>query len=244
MNLDKKHFLGLKNSYQKVSNKVIDQNDFKICDLEISRSFFKKKSLLNLEPEPIDVDVYAVLSGISFENNFLNFIEIILEKINLILIGHCYYLVKKENLGVEYAVIKWPDQTLNKKVLKESRKIIENSEIAPFFLKVFGIQLHPDGCIILKCVDERKEIFNLREKLINNVKGIPKKQSSWAHIPLGRILSPVGSETMKKLKRLITEIDNDINHNLLINSVHIVHEQQWYMEKKDYLFTKNLNKRS
>ena len=79
-----------------------------------------------------------------------------------------------------------------------------------------------------------------RKNLLENLDNIPNKQSNWSHIPLGRILEPIGVKNMSKFKTLITEINSELNHDILIDSVHIVHERKWYMEKKDYLYTKKL----
>ena len=48
-----------------------------------------------------------------------------------------------------------------------------------------------------------------------------------------------GGGTSEIFSRLI-EINNELNHDILIDSLHIVHERKWYMEIKDYLYTKKL----
>ena len=37
--------------------------------------------------------------------------------------------------------------------------------------------------VVLKGVDERREIFNLRKKIVNTINEIPKKQSNWHIFP-------------------------------------------------------------
>ena len=234
------HYIALKKSYEKVGNEINNQDDFFNDDLLSSRKFFSKKSLQEREPIPIDVNVFAILSGVSFENNFLNFIGEIYQRINFVLSDALYYLVKEENVGVEYAVLKWPNDYQDNKVLETAKNIMKNYSFDAFKLKIFGIQMHKDGCIVLKAVDERKEIFRFRESIISNVKDIPKKQSSWAHIPLGRILEPIGADKMNEFKKLLLDINSHLNYDLLIKEVHLVHEKKWYMEEKDYLLTKNL----
>ena len=95
---------------------------------------------------------------------------------------------KKREFRVEYAVLKWPDDPLNSSTVAQAENILQNYDSNKFILKIFGIQVHADGCIVLKGVDERREIFNLRKKIVNTINEIPKKQSNWAHIPLGENL--------------------------------------------------------
>jgi hypothetical protein len=240
MNPDKEHFQNLSSSYKEVSYLSSQIEDFDQKSLESSRLFFKKKSLENNKPSPIDVDVYAILSGISFENSFLNLINPLINSIKKILHSQEYYLVKPENLGVEYAVLKWPEDELNPTMLNEAKNAMMSSCIQNFKLKVFGIQFHTDGCIILKCADENMSIFKFRQHLKENTHNLPGKQSNWVHIPLGRILSPIGKECMTRLRKLIDEWDNILNYDIEIDAFHLVHEKKWYMENKEFLLTKSL----
>ena len=159
MLLERSHYIALKKSYEKVGNEMNDQVDFFSNDLLSSRNFFTNKSLEQRKPVPIDVEVFAILSGISFENNFLDFIYEIYQRINLILSDALYYLVKEENLGVEYAVLKWPGDNQDNKVIETAKNLIKDYPFHEFHLRIFGIQVHKDGCIVLKAVDERKEIL-------------------------------------------------------------------------------------
>lgn len=241
MNLNEKHFKKLSSSYNIVGSKIKNLSDFRKNDLEQSRSFFTSSSLLNNSPDPIEVDVYAILSGISFPPSFLDFIENIYEDLSDILGKSCHYLVNKENLGVEYAVLKWPNDHQNLSIVSQATDILKHYQLNPFNLKIFGIQVHTDGCIVLKGVDEGQEIFALRKKIVDSIKEIPKKQSSWAHIPLGRILEPLGVKKMMALKSLISETNIKLDYDLIIDKIHLVHEKKWYMEKKEYIFSKLLN---
>lgn len=241
MILDKNHYNFLKESYELVGSKINDKKDFDPANLKHSISLFENST--HNKPVPIEVDVYAILSGISFDENFLNYVSKIQKKIKKTLGNKRSYFVEPSNLGVEYAVLKWPDDVLHDNVLEDAKRILNEIEYTSFFLNVFGIQVHEDGCIILKCVDEDKLIFKLRDLLKLGIKNIPEKQSSWAHIPLGRILSPIGRDRMKELKHVISIIDNELNYNILINCVHLVHETKWYMEQKKYLVSKKFKKR-
>jgi hypothetical protein len=237
---DKDHFSYLKDSYLEAGYKINDRDDFTLTELKSSLSLFHQESPLEFMARPIDVDVFAVLAGISFENTFLSLIDSIHIRLLEIIKGNRFYLVEPKNLGVEYAVLKWPKDKHDPKIIDQALNILEEFNGTAFYLKVFGIQVHTDGCIILKCVDERKSIFKLRQTFMSCVENIPKKQSNWVHIPLGRILSPIGKSVMDDLKALVTEIDNELDYDIFIEHIHVVHEKIWYMEKKSYLSTKKL----
>lgn len=237
MKFDKNHFRKLNQSYEKISNLSSGLKDFDEKNLIASQKLFKKVSK---DPSPIDVEVLAILSGISFEKNFIEFITPIMASIKDILYLKNFYLVKPENLGVEYAVVKWPEDDLDAKLLKQAKEVVNSSELSKFKLKVYGMQLHIDGCIILKCIDENQSIFKFRNYLRENTDNLSIKQSNWVHIPLGRILSPIGEGTMSRLKDFILNCENTLNYDIEIDALHLVKEKKWYMEKKEYLLTKSL----
>ena len=240
MKFDKDHFSHLKNSYREVGCKINDRDDFLLTELESSLLLFHQQSPSEFMARPIDVDVFAVLAGISFENTFLSLVDSIHIKLLEIIKDNRFYLVEPKNLGVEYAVLKWPEDNYDPKIIEQALNVLDDFKGDAFYLKVFGIQVHTDGCIILKCVDQNQSIFKLRNTLISCVENIPKKQSNWVHIPLGRILSPIGKPGMADLKAVLAEIDNELNYDILIENIHVVHEKTWYMEKKSYLATKEL----
>jgi len=230
----------LLSSYDSVGN-LIDKNiDLKMADLMNSRSFFLNESINEKKPKPREVDVYAILSGISFYKESQEFIKKIILQLENILQEEIFYFVSQENLGVEYAVIKWPDDSYDQELIKNSKKFLDQWKGDPFCLRIVGIQIHIDGCIVLKGVDLGSEIYEFRKMLFSKVTGLPVKQSSWAHIPLGRVLAPVGEEKMKQLKALIGNLNRNLVHDVLIDKIHMVNEKRWYMEEKNYLHTKLL----
>ena len=129
--------------------------------------------------------------------------------------------------------MKWPEDDLDVKLLEQAKEVINSVELSKFKLKVYGMQFHIDGCIILKCIDENESIFKFRNYLRENTDNLPVKQSNWVHIPLGRILSPIGEEAMSRLKDFITNCDNTLNYDIEIDTLHLVNEKKWYMEKKN-----------
>ena len=231
-NFNEKHKLSLLKSYHEVSKLMDERKDFLIEELESSRLLFKKNSFLNKKPITVKVDVYAILSGISFDEKTTQKIISIINSIKKILEGEDFYFVKPENLGIEYAILKWPKDEVNHELINETESFLNQIEIPRFNLNIIGIQLHTDGCVILKGVDHEREIFNFRKKLKSYLNNLPKKQSNWAHIPLGRILSPIGQEKMIALKDKIYKLNLELNFNIPIDKVHFVQEKQWYMVDK------------
>ena len=61
----------VKKKYEEVGKLILKENDFKKENLKSSRSLFLKDSILRKKPTPIDVDLYAILSGISFRKKDL-----------------------------------------------------------------------------------------------------------------------------------------------------------------------------
>lgn len=237
---DEKHRAHLMESYNKVGHKIENVRDFSDEDLAESLLLFDPESLLKGAAQPIDVDVYAVLSGISFEKEFLRVIDNIYAQLRAVLSDKRYYLVKRDNLGIEYAVLKWPQEKVDHELIKSAISLLREYPAEPFSLKVCGIQLHRDGCVILKCVDEGASVFKIRDFLRTNLPNLPKRQSSWCHIPLGRVLEPIGLSQMNKLKATLAKIDDELDYDIPIREIHLVNEKTWYMESKDYLYTKVL----
>ena len=63
MNDEWYHFPILNKSYEKVSNLVLEKNSLDMTDISASRRLFTEESLSSNNPKPIEVDVYAILSG-------------------------------------------------------------------------------------------------------------------------------------------------------------------------------------
>ena len=145
-----------------------------------------------------------------------------------------------KNLGVEYCVFKWPNDYWNEDWGPDIVKKISLINFDSFIFTIYGIQINPDGCIVAKGYDEGESIFKIREYMKNELHFLPQKQSGWAHVPLGRILEPIGESKFLKLKQLFYDFQ-DINIvSCSINSIEYVHEKQWYMEKKNILFSHKL----
>lgn len=228
----------LQNSYDLVGDKIYSANSLNEKSLKQSIDLFTEKSLLERNPKPIDVEVFTLVSGLPFTNDLTSALQNIIKKISKTLEQTLCYWVKPENYGVEYCVFKWPTDTLERQRIDEIKLFLNSSNYNSFELKVIGIQLHQDGCLVAKGFDNGR-IRAIRSDLKSNLKFLPKKQSNWAHIPLGRILEPVSGDMFRKLKDEIKNLSYENIGTEKIIDTKLVYETRWYMEKRKILLNKN-----
>jgi hypothetical protein len=226
------HVLSLEKSYKKVGELTWLNNDFTNSSLQVSRGFFTDESLLLGSPIPKELDVYALLSGISFPAECSDKLANIQQSIDSIIGDSLHYWVKPLNFGMEYCVFKWPEDSWNDSWLPIIEKELNSLDTIPFYLNIHGIQINADGCVVAKGYDETGMIFKIREQLKANLEFLPRKQSNWAHIPIGRILEPIGSSKFLKLKAFIDKLNNTSISSVKIDSAKFVHETRWYMEER------------
>ena len=219
--------------------KIFNLNSLSLKSLQNSINLFESKSLIIKKPKPIDVKVYTLVSGLSFSGSLIKELEQIKNEIGIILNDTLCYWVKPENLGVEYCVFKWPNDLWKENWLNQIISFIKSKEYESFELKISGIQLHPDGCIIAKGFDNGK-IRNVRNDLMSNLQFTPSKQSNWAHIPLGRILEPVSGKNFNKFKKTMKQLSDKHIGNEKIIDQKLIYETRWYMEKKEILYLNEL----
>ena len=235
--LDFPHAEELRKSYDAVGNEVAMDVDLSEENLLSSRQLFVPDSLSRKKPIPKHLDVYALISGVSFSENFQLSLTNIQAEIVDILDGKLAYFVQGSNLGVEYCVFKWPDDTWHSDKTQTVHDILRNLTSSAFNLSISGIQLHRDGCIIARGYDQNKSVYKIRKHIQSKVEFLPIKQSSWCHVPLGRILEPIGAHKMEELKRYINTLNDKMLLTERINQMQFVHEKQWYMEKSTILRT-------
>jgi len=234
------HLESLKEGYELVGNETWKLDDLESSSIQSSRNFFTDESLDDRIPVPQKLEVYALLSGISFSKPFSDRLNIFRKDIKEILGDKLHYLVLPENLGVEHCVFKWPEESWNEDWKECIIDTISSLNIPAFDYHIFGIQLNKDGCIVAKGYDENRAIFNLRKTLRDNLEFLPERQSNWAHVPIGRILEPLGHRIFEELKEYFSQ--NSFSHfsTEKINSIKFVYETQWYMEEKSILKEFNL----
>jgi len=233
--MQKKHFSELKKSYAKVGDLTWHYEDFLEENISSSRSLYTLQSMSDRRPKPKNLEVYALVSGLSFRNDFSRRLVVIQEQISEILEDSLYYWVKPNNLGVEYAVFKWPDDQWDEAHLKNIKSALASIRKPSYHFYIKGIQINSDGCVVAKGFDQSNTLFQIREQLKSDLPFIPKKQSGWAHVPLGRILEPLGKEKFSRLKKTMEPLLNKDIATTEINVMKLVHETRWYMEEKTIL---------
>ena len=232
---NKSHFDCLRDAYDLVGNKTWAEEDFIDSSLGASRALFTDESLQSRRPTPKSLEVYALLSGLTFPEKFCSSLVGIQNSITDILADCLCYWVKPVNLGVEYCVFKWPEEHWDKKYFSIIDNFLQSVNEEPFNFHILGIQINPDGCVVAKGFDEGRQIFRLRERLKSEILFLPKRQSGWAHIPLGRILEPIGKDRFAKLKKLINVMSNQFICSTKILDMKFIHETRWYMEEREVL---------
>ncbi len=229
------HFAHLREAYRKVGDQTWSAEDFSTQNLEVSRNLFTPESLLARNPQPNKLEVYALLSGLSFSEEFTGKLVSVQMQISEILDQHLHYWVAPQNLGVEYCVFKWPAELLEEKRIGLIRKMLASICQPCFRFSIGGVQVNPDGCVVAKGFDEDSVLFRIRGQLKAGIPFLPPKQSGWAHVPLGRILEPLGKKRFAELGHLMETLSELQLATTKIKIMKLVHETRWYMENRTIL---------
>ncbi len=221
--------------YDIVFNKFKEKLIFDQNLLESSRNIFDIDDK-ETKAFPKKLEVIALLGGLEFDSDFQESIYEIQFNIKSILKNKLMYLVKRENLGLELVVLKWPNQKRNFSLEKDVKQFLNTKTFKPFRIRFHGLQLHSDGCLVVRGTDENGEFRELRRELLDNFTNIPRKQSKWVHVPIGRILHQINFSTGEKLKDFILKTqNNELIPSQNIRELKMIHETQWYMEKYSIL---------
>lgn len=222
----------LKLSYEKESLKFEENLSFNYEQIKNSRKIFDI-DLDNNIAFPKKLEVIALLAGLPFSNIFQDAIVNTQDEIKKILGSNLSYMVKKENLGLELLVLKWPEDKRNLSLEKEVIRFIDQLNIPEIEITFSGIQINTDGCILVRGFDSNNRFLNLRKKIFNQFHSIPKKQSGWVHVPIGRILTKLHKEEYILLRDLIYKTRKKNNFpSEKIKQLRMIHEKQWYMEER------------
>lgn len=225
----------LRRAYDEVGFRTWQADDLLDANLAVSRALFEPESLVARRPRPKELEVVALLSGLPFSTLFCDALRMVQQRIESVVGETLHYWVSPENLGVEYCVFKWPDEPWRDESLAMIRAALSSIHQQAFCFRVGGIQLNPDGCIVAKGFDQDGAISGIRPTLRDKISFMPEKQSRWAHVPLGRILEPLGAVKFAALARLMRELRDQPIAETDITAMRLVHEHRWYMEQKTIL---------
>ena len=95
--------------------------------------------------------------------------------------------------------------------------------------------------MVMRGFDENKSLQKLREQLRGKFDFIPERQSAWCHVPIGRILEPVGMKQFSKLKDYLSSTGGSKHYSEEINLVSLIYETRWYMVERQVLQTYRLS---
>lgn len=230
----------LEESYNAVS-KQFSSSGFFQCDLleESRKLFIIEEESRSIKPRKLDV--VAVLVGLEFSKHLQDKVVSLQNELSNIILAADHYWVRPENLASEVAVLSWPENSEVGVVDRDDViRFLETEEIRTFKLSIKGFQIHSDGCVILRVYDDG-HVRGLRNSLTTEVKGFPNKQSSWCHIPLGRILSPLKPEACKELIEGVENSFKSLVFEEVVSSISLVHEKCWYMEDVEIVYRRDLN---
>ena len=204
-------------------------------DISPSKKLFEVESLIDKKPIPKKLNVVCLVGGLPFDKEFINEIKSIQLNIANILKNIPHYLVEPENLATECIVLKWPDNNFSEYIIEKTITCLNSLELNKFKLSSFGFQFHKDGAIILRCIDSNSTMRNHRKYMIKNIKEMPITQSSWAHVPLGRILGPVELNVLKKLREYALFTQKNSRFTTFVKRYSLINEHRWYQTERSLI---------
>jgi hypothetical protein len=226
---------GLKSAYRAVGDRTWSDRDFIEANLDRSRDLFTPESLAARRPRPKQLEVLALLSGLPFRAEFTDKLVEVQRAISAVLGERLHYWVAPTNLGVEYCVFKWPTDTWDAAWSGAVKEELSSIREPSFRFDIGGVQINPDGCVVAQGFDDGSTLFRIRARMRANLAFLPPKQSGWAHVPLGRILEPLGVEGFANLARVVATLSDKLIASTEIESLKFIHETRWYMEEKTVL---------
>jgi hypothetical protein len=229
------HAVELEQAYRAVGDRTWLAPDFLEAGLAVSRDLYTPESLAARRPRPKELEVVALLSGLPFPRHVVDPLVDVQQRISAVLGPRLHYWVAPANFGLEYCGFKWPADSWSPAQLEVVQDTLASARDAGFRFTIGGIQVNPDGCVVAKGFDDGEAIVRMRRRLRAAIPFLPQKQSAWAHVPMGRILEPLGGERFAALRDLMqTLADADVAATR-IESLKLVHETRWYMEEKTIL---------
>lgn len=222
----------LHNSYNHVFSEAQNLKCFDDDLLNNSRALFEFDD--QGEPIPKKLDVDALVCGLPFASSLIDVATNVQRKLDKYLDITDRYWVEANNLACEVVVLKWPDNSSVRSITPELLAFFDSLNLSPFNIQIHGAQMHADGCVVLRGYDCGR-LRGVRRALRENFSALPQKQSSWVHIPLGRITSQVSEDTYKSLLNELVSSFDEISCDIEISDLKLVAEKQWYMVEREII---------
>jgi len=227
--------MNLRDLYLERFQDVLDSDHLNLEDLQASRQLFETASLVQAKPLPKRLDTYCIVGGVPFDDGVIAEISKMISEVKNVLKNCLSYFVEPQNLGVELAVLKWPESSLADGLLNQVCSFIDRNPPPRFTIDIEGFQFHKDGCLVLRGFDKNAAFREYRHKLLLHVKRMPQKQSSWCHIPLGRILGPLEQADYAILREFACWSQASHRSSIQLDSLKLLHETRWYQVEKTLL---------
>jgi hypothetical protein len=224
--------IDLAQRYQAIQNRTEALSDFNDDLLQASRRLFEVKRDRIV---PKHFEVWTLLAGLPLPNRLTEQFCDVFDQITAKLPETCrFYKVWPQNYHWEVFIIQRPEEQVSEIDLQRTPRIVKavRSGFPPLTITYRGFLITPDGTVIVKGYGDCDAI---RHQLCQHLPWASPQQSQLAHISLGRILDPVGTETFNTLKTLVRDAANDEYGDLTIHQVKYVHESQWYMESQEII---------
>lgn len=226
----------IKASYQAKASVTWAKRDLDDFNLTESNALFVSDAAGT--PIPRALEVFGVLSGLPFSDFARAQINDLQKELTAFIPHDRYYWVHPENLGIEYLVLKWPDEKWSQAKLEAALREISALEFSQFDMEFHGFQLNADGCLIVRGYDHSGEFARIRRLLTDRLSFVSARQSSWYHIPIGRILKPLGEGSFSALRHYVEATSMEMRFIERIRAIKLVHETRWYMEEHSILAQK------
>lgn len=224
----------LNRRYQAIQKQTEALPDFYEEALASSRQLFEFRKNRWV---PKYFEVWTLLAGLPLPNPLTERFSQVFDTAIACLPKTCqYYKVWPQNYHWEVFIIQRPPEQVSQLNLQRTPHQVKAilSDLPFLTIQYRGFLITPDGTVIVKGYTDCDE---LRDRLRQQLPWASVQQSQLAHISLGRILDPVGSEAFNNIKTLVQNAANDVYGEFTVNELKFVHESQWYMEQQEIIAT-------
>jgi hypothetical protein len=220
--------------YEAIAARFRGLSDFPTLEQRQSRALF---DVGNSGVRPRHFDVWTCVSGLPVPRSLQANLDAAVCRIRDVLPPTVRaYWVERRNYHLEIFVVKRPDERSDDILLRDTAGALGRSLASepPLTITYRGLLVTPDGTVLAKGYGQ---VDGLRWHLRKSIPLQSSRQSTLAHISLGRILDPVGRATFAALKTLVARSASEVYGSLPLHQVKYVHERQWYMMDREIIRT-------